>query len=101
MSAFFKIFKESREFFMLAGILFQITAGIVWIGAGAVISHAAKKGLSLDFIQGMSALIIMVLTLPVFFFSNIKRRPVFSRPPLFYSGIIVSVFPRGRSNPSF
>ncbi len=87
MSAFFKIFKESREFFMLAGILFQITAGIVWIGAGAVISHAAKKGLSLDFIQGMSALIIMVLTLPVFFFSNIKFHAL-SLGALVLSGVV-------------
>ena len=47
---------------MLTGILFQVTAGIVWIGAGAVISRSAKKGLSLDFIQGMSALATMILT---------------------------------------
>ena len=87
MNAIFKIFQESREFFMLAGILFQITAGIVWIGAGAVISHAAKKGLSLDFIQGGSALIIMVLTLPVFFFRNMELHTL-SLGALVLSGVV-------------
>ena len=61
---------------MLTGILFQVTAGIVWIGAGAVISRSAKKGLSLDFIQGMSALATMILTLPIYFFCGTKLHPL-------------------------
>ena len=61
---------------MLTGIIFLAITGIIWIGPGAVISNSAKKGLSLDFILGMTAVITMGLAVPVFFFGNSQVHPV-------------------------
>ena len=61
---------------MLTGILFLVLTGIVWVGPGAVISLSAKKNLSLDFIQGMSALIIILLGVIMYFAASPKLHPV-------------------------
>lgn len=55
---------------MLKGILFLVLTGTIWVLPGAVISSSAKKGLSLDYIQGISALILILLAVPVWFFGN-------------------------------
>lgn len=57
---------------MLTGIIFLMLTGIVWVIPGAVINSSAKKGLSLDYIQGMTALIMMMLAVPVFFWGNVS-----------------------------
>ena len=45
---------------MLFGILCLVATGIIWVIPGAIVSHSAKKGLSLDFIQGMTQMIPVV-----------------------------------------
>ena len=61
---------------MLFGILCLVFTGLVWLGPGAVISNSAKKGLSLDFILGMTAVLTMAIALPVYFFGNSSVHPV-------------------------
>ena len=61
---------------MLLGIIFLVMTGLIWIGPGAVISNSAKKGLSLDYILGMTAVVTMCLAIPVFFFGNSRVHPV-------------------------
>lgn len=72
---------------MLTGIVFLMLTGIIWVAPGAVISSSAKKGLSLDFIQGMTALIMMGAAIPVFFFGN-TNVPVITWIMLPLSGIL-------------
>lgn len=61
---------------MAVGIFFLVLTGILWVGVGAVINASARKGLSLDFIQGMGALLMMIIAAGVFFFGDSKLHPV-------------------------
>ncbi|MBR2872793.1 MAG: hypothetical protein IKB99_04780 [Lentisphaeria bacterium] len=61
---------------MLWGIFCLVITGLIWIGPGAVISNSAKKGLSLDFILGMTAVLTMAIAVPAYFFGNSTVHPV-------------------------
>ena len=61
---------------MFWGILLLVLTGVVWVGIGAVLDASAKKGLSLDFIQGMSALITMLIGCVIWIFGNSSVHPV-------------------------
>ena len=61
---------------MFWGILLLVLTGIVWVGIGAVLDASAKKGLSLDFVQGMSALIIIAIGCGIWAFGNSSVHPV-------------------------
>ena len=56
---------------MSMGILFMTITAFWWVVLGAVISNAAQKNLNLSFIQGGSAILIMLVTLPLYFFAGI------------------------------
>jgi drug/metabolite transporter (DMT)-like permease len=72
---------------MLFGILCLVITGIIWIIPGAIISNCAKKGLSLDFIQGMTALVFICLAVPICFFGS-TRFPLISWIVLPASGVL-------------
>ena len=57
---------------MAIGILFVIITAILWVGLGAVISHAAQKNLNIGFIQGAGAIVLAALMIPAYFFEDMS-----------------------------
>lgn len=55
---------------MITGIMFLFIAATLWLVLGVVISHAAQKNLNLGFIQGAGMLVVMLLTLPIYFLTK-------------------------------
>ena len=72
---------------MLFGILCLVTTGIIWVIPGAIVSHSAKKGLSLDFIQGMAGAVFIFLAVPVYLLGS-TRFPLITWLVLPASGIL-------------
>ena len=70
----FNCFSES--FIMFLAILLLILTGIIWVGIGAVVDASAQKGSSLDFIQGMAALLMMLIGSVVWFFGDSSVHPL-------------------------
>ena len=72
---------------MLFGILCLVTTGIIWVIPGAIVSNSAKKGLSLDFIQGMAGAVFILLAIPLYFWGS-SRFPLITWIVLPASGIL-------------
>lgn len=50
---------------MGSGVLLMTAAGISWLILAVIISSISKKGLDIAFVQGMSALLIIAITIPL------------------------------------
>ena len=61
---------------MFWGILLLVLTGVIWVGIGAVVDASAKKGSSLDFVQGMAALLTMLIGSVVWFFGDSSVHPL-------------------------
>lgn len=81
-------FSEQEKIKMAIGILFLVFTAIVWVVLGAVVSYAANKNLNLGFIQGAGAIVLAVLTLPIYFLKDLSVPPI----------VLISVFLSGLGN---
>ncbi len=71
---------------MTTGLILLVLTGILWVAIGSIVSNTAQKNFSLALIQGVSALIMAVFSLPVIFFEPIEI-PAISVIVLILSGV--------------